>query len=223
MMISFLSTIFTYFTYFLAPPFCLYCRSSLQVRQALCNSCSLQILPIVPFDLYFGKAKIVKVFAVSAYKDPLRLLILAKHYGNETYIRLLANFVVQQSIIEHLNFDIIMFIPLHWTRYASRGFNQAEIIAQAIAQKTGKFVVPAIRRLKKTQFQARLSVEQRENNVKDAFVLDKKFARQIEGKKILLVDDLFTTGSTIKSVAHLLFEYNPEKIDVFVICRVTNS
>ncbi|MBP6870035.1 ComF family protein [Candidatus Babeliales bacterium] len=222
MIFSFLVSAYTYFTYFLAPPFCLFCSESLHERKALCTNCSLQVLPIVPFDFYLGKEKIVKVFAVSAYKDPLRSLVLAKHANNETYIRLLADFIAGQAIVARLDFDIILFIPLHWTRYASRGFNQAEIIAQAVAQKTGKFVIPAIVRSKKTEFQARLSVEAREQNVQNAFTVDPKYAQQITGKKILLVDDLFTTGSTVKSVAQILFKFKPASVDVFVACRVTS-
>ncbi|MDP3788111.1 MAG: phosphoribosyltransferase family protein [Candidatus Chromulinivorax sp.] len=183
----------------------------------------MQILPIVPFDFYLGKNNIITVFAVSAYKDPLRSLILAKHTGNETYIRFLANFIVAQPMIDHLDFDCITFIPLHWTRYASRGFNQAEIIAQALSERTGKPVLPLITRSKKTQYQARLSLQQREHNVRDAFSVNEKYSRIIAGKKILIVDDLFTTGSTIKAAAHILLPLQPAKIDVFVACRVVST
>jgi len=122
--------------------------------------------------------------------------------------------------LQHIDFDIIVFIPLHWTRYAARGFNQAQIIAEHLAKKTGKPVIPFLIRSKKTKFQASLSVDERDANVQDAFRIDKKYAHEITGKKILLVDDLFTTGSTIKSAAHALYLYNPIKIDAFVVCRV---
>lgn len=217
-----LSSLYIYFTHFLSPPLCLHCRQSLSIRTAFCSSCVLQILPIVPFDFYLGKAATIKVFAVSAYKDPLRSLILAKHRGNETSIRFLADFMASQSVIDHLDFDIITFIPLHWTRYASRGFNQAEIIAQAITDRTGKPIVPFIIRSKKTQFQAKLSLPQREVNVQNAFTINEKYIRRIAGKKILIVDDLFTTGSTVKAAAHILLPYNPAKIDLFVACRVVS-
>ena len=217
-----LSSLYIYFTHFLSPPLCLHCGHSLLVRTAFCSSCALQILPVVPFDFYLGKTATIKVFAVSAYKDPLRSLILAKHRGDETAIRFLADFMVAQPIIDHLNFDVITFIPLHWTRYALRGFNQAEIIAQAISDKTGKSVVPFIVRSKKTQFQAKLSLLQREVNVQNAFTINEKYIRQITGKKILIVDDLFTTGSTVKAAAHILLPYNPAKIDLFVACRVVS-
>ncbi len=183
----------------------------------------LHILPVVPFDFYIGKSTTIKIFAVSAYKDPLKSLILAKHRGNETYIRFLADFMVNQAMVAHLDFDIITFIPLHWTRYASRGFNQAEIIARMLAEKTGRPVIPLVVRSKKTQYQAQLSLQERERNVHDAFDLNEKYSEQIIGKKVLIVDDLFTTGSTIKAAAQVLLPYNPAKIDVFVACRVVSS
>ena len=223
MITRFLSSLYIYVTHFLSPPCCLYCRQSLVIRQAFCASCAMQILPIVPFDFYLGKTKMVKIFAVSAYKDPLRSLVLAKHRGNETYIRFLADFMVNHPMVTHLDFDVITFIPLHWTRYASRGFNQAEIIANALAEKTGRPVIPAIVRSKRTQYQARLSLQEREHNVQDAFELNEKYRHQLTGKKILIVDDLFTTGSTIKAVAKILLPCNPAKIDVFVACRVISS
>lgn len=220
MISHFFATLYRYFTHFLSPPQCLHCKQSLAERQAFCVSCSLLILPVVPFDFYLGKHTQIKVFAVSAYKDPLRSLVLAKHAGNETYVRFLANFMVEQPVINNLDFDIITFIPLHWTRYASRGFNQAEIIAKALSERTGKPVFPLLVRSKKTEYQARLSLQQRESNVSDAFVANQKYVRIIAGKKILIVDDLFTTGSTIKAAAHVLLPLKPAKIELFVVCRV---
>ena len=223
MLHQFLSQLYVYVTHFLSPPLCLHCQESLVIRTAFCTSCLVLIAPIVPFDLYLGKNNTITIFAVSGYKDPLRALILAKHRGNETTIRFLADFMARSPIVNNLDFDIITFVPLHWTRYASRGFNQAQIIAQAVADVTGKPVIPLLSRSKRTQFQARLSLNQREQNVHNAFTIDPKYARQIAGKKILIVDDLFTTGSTIKAVSDQLLQYQPAKIVVFVACRVINS
>lgn len=220
---NWLSQLYYYVTAFLSPPSCLHCHQSLLVRTAFCTGCAVQILPIVPFDLYLGKNNVMTVFAISAYKDPLRSLILAKHRGDETAIRFLADFMAHSPIVQCLDFDLIIFIPLHWMRYASRGFNQAQIIAQAISDVTGKPIIDCVKRSKKTQFQARLSLLQREENVANAFVFDQKYTRNVAGKKILIVDDLFTTGSTIKAVSALLQKYQPAKIDVFVACRVVNS
>lgn len=223
MIFQFLSSLYLALTQFLSPPACLYCHENIPTRQAFCTSCSSLILPIVPFDFYVGKNTTITVFALSAYKDPVRSLILAKHRGNETSIHFLADLMCQQTVLQQLDIDIIIFIPLHWTRYAARGFNQAEIIARAVGTKMGKIVIPLIIRSKKTDYQARLSLQEREHNVGNAFALDHSYIGMIAGKNILIIDDLFTTGSTVKAVAALLIPYQPAKIQVLVACRVTGT
>jgi len=219
-MLKFLQRAYNFFTYFIAPPYCLFCRENIQERIALCSSCLITVLPIVPYDFHIGRGKNITVYAMAAYKDPLRKLILAKHTSNATPFVYLADMMCKQMILQSIDFDIIVFIPLHWTRYAARGFNQAEIIAQQLAKKIGKPIIPLLIRSKKTKFQASLSVGARDENVRDAFRIDTKYKHEIAGKKILLVDDLFTTGSTIKAAACILYVENPLKIDVFVACRV---
>jgi len=220
MIMQFLYELYEKFTYFLAPPYCLVCKDYLHLRQPFCNACKATILPVAPYDFMVTPTKKVAVYALSAYKEPLRTLVLAKHQRNQIYTIFLAQLMSQHSILQHIDADIITFIPLHWTRYASRGFNQAQIIAQQLGKVTGKQVIPLIIRRKKTQFQARLPLHEREKNVSDAFVLDEQFLQAIAGKKILIVDDLFTTGSTIKAVSLLLFAHRPMSISVFVACRV---
>jgi ComF family protein len=195
----------------------------MHVRQAMCSLCAQKIMPIVSFDSYCGKGKYARIFAVSAYQEPLRSFILAKHYHNQAHIVLLADFIVRYlDMLDDVDFDSIVPVPLHWTRYAARGFNQADIIAQSISKVMGKPVIPAVCRSKKTAYQASLSVGQREKNVAQAFSLNNEYRNFIEGKKILIVDDLFTTGSTIKSIASVLHEAGAASVDVFVVCRVVS-
>lgn len=220
MIFSYLHKIYNFFTYVIAPPYCLFCRKSMQDRHALCPKCLLMVVPIVPFDFHIGRNQNLRVYALSAYKDPLKKLILAKHYNNAIPSIYIAKMICELPILEYLEFDMIVFIPLHWTRYADRGFNQSEIFAREIAKKTGKPVVPLLIRSKKTAFQASLSAHQREQNVKDAFNLNAAYQHNVAGKKILIVDDLFTTGSTIKSAAQLLFIHKVLQVDVVVACRV---
>ncbi len=207
--------------YILSPPLCLSCKKNLEIRVALCDDCAKKIMPIVPFDCYYGKGKYAKIFAISAYQEPLRSLILAKHHKNHAHVSLFANFIVDYcSTLQDLDFDYIVPVPLHWTRYAARGFNQGEIFANAISQTVGKPVLPVVRRLKKTAYQASLSLEKREFNMENAFCIDEQYFNFIQTKKFLIVDDLFTTGSTVRSIAQLLDSHGAFSVDVFVVCRV---
>lgn len=217
---SYLSTIYQYITFFISPPRCSYCLVDLVERKPLCSVCLMQITPIAPFDFYCTEKKVATVFALSGYHDPVRSLVISKYRRDETYVRFLAQLMAHHILVQRADFDLITFIPLHWTRYAVRGFNQAQIIADIIGQKTNKPVLPLVLRSKKTAYQASLSLHERHSNVADAFMINPQYAFAIAGKKIILVDDLFTTGATVKAVCLLMWKHKPEKIQIFVACRV---
>lgn len=98
--------------------------------------------------------------------------------------------------------DMIVPVPLHPRRLAERGFNQAERFADMIARILDVPVVRALQRARATHAQARLTKEQRANNVRDAFCLVEGVS--VQAKRVLLVDDVFTTGSTMQACAEEL-------------------
>ena len=92
--------------------------------------------------------------------------------------------------------DAVVPVPLHWTRRWKRGYNQAEIIAQVLAEKLdAECVADALKRCRRTKSQTTLSIAEKEKNVRGAFVAGEK--APVSAKHILLVDDVFTTGSTL--------------------------
>jgi len=112
-------------------------------------------------------------------------------------------------------------IPLHFTRFASRGFNQAQEIARVLSQKSDKNIAPILKRTKITKRQSKLTQEGRSENVKHAFSLRASDTiSQYTGKHLLLVDDLMTTGSTLTAAAKKLRELQPRAITAVVACRV---
>ena len=111
-------------------------------------------------------------------------------------------------------------IPLHWTRFAWRGYNQADEIAQVLAQKRGKPVVHLLQRIQRTRYQAELESPQRKENVKKAFTLRVADKNLYQDKHIILVDDLMTTGATLQAAAKELFKLKPASITAVVVCRV---
>jgi len=200
------------------PPLCAHCKSFLQKRAVFCSDCYAAITPVVSTDVEITKTKKIKLFAVCAYKDPVRSLILSKHRSDIVSARQLGQLVCEMTYVHNVPFDYIVPVPLHWTRFAQRGFNQAEQMARMIAKKTGKPVVNMLQRRKKTKFQAVLDKTGRVENLKDAFVLRNKKLK--EGAVFLLVDDLFTTGATLKSAARCLYQLKPESIVAVVASRV---
>lgn len=211
--------VFTWVQALVSPPFCAYCHAFMDKRTPLCDACILNIKPVLPHYVTVTKMQRIPVYALSDYQEPLRTFILSKNYGDKVMIEELARIMVDRLPLHALDFDIIVPIPLHWRRKAWRGFNQAEVIAQMIGHETDKPVVTFLRRKKKTVFQAELRAHDRASNLVDAFELTSD-ALKYKNMSILLVDDLLTTGSTVRSAAKLLKGLNPRKLHAIVACRV---
>jgi ComF family protein len=114
--------------------------------------------------------------------------------------------------------DVVAPIPLHWLRYWQRGFNQSEVLARALAQKLGKLCRPRLlRRVRRTPPQTSQTPAQRRENVRGAFALRRTL--DLEGKTVLLVDDVLTTGATCSEAAKTLRPLRPAKIFACVLAK----
>lgn len=202
------------------PSLCAYCRAFLSTRTIFCADCNNKIIRIVSKQIDLTANFSMTVFAISDYKDPLKRLILAKSWSDSLASYQMGQLLWEMTPIQHLDYDVIVPIPLHWTRYAWRGFNQAHEIARVISANKKVPIEYLVVRRKKTVFQSAVPSAGRVENVKDAFVLDNALAHQYEGKHILLVDDLMTTGATLRAVGKVLLQLKPRKITVAVVCRV---
>ena len=202
------------------PPICAYCRCFLEKETIFCNSCFSFVVPIVSSKVSITAKKEIKVFAISDYKDPIRSLILSKNRSDIVSSRQLGQLILNMTHIKNVKFDYIVPIPLHWTRFAKRGFNQAEEMANVISNETGRPVIHLLKRLKKTKYQASLKRVMREENLKNSFVLSNFNSEVFLNKHILIVDDLFTTGATLRNAAKELYKLKPALITLVVACRV---
>jgi len=212
--------VYNSFLNIIAPPFCAYCKKFLTYDLVFCMQCKDNIAPIVSITRSITKKYRMKVFAVSDYKDPLKKLILAKRWGAIVASRQLGQILWEVSYVKNVDFDYIVPISLHWTRFARRGFNQAQEIAQVLAEKSGKPIVNLLKRSKRTAYQSQLVYVQRSENLKNAFVLNKAEKNKYNNKHLLLVDDLMTTGATLQAGARELLKLKPRIITAAVICRV---
>ncbi|MCL5017523.1 MAG: ComF family protein [Patescibacteria group bacterium] len=114
---------------------------------------------------------------------------------------------------------VVVPIPLHKDRERERGFNQSKLIAEIFSKKTGAIInADVIKRVKATKTQADLKdPKERQENVKDCFEI--KDLETIKNKNVVLVDDVFTTGSTIGEAATLLKKHGAKKIIAFVFAK----
>ncbi|HVN94973.1 MAG TPA: ComF family protein [Syntrophorhabdaceae bacterium] len=153
------------------------------------------------------------------FEDKLRDTIHAfKFRGRRDVGRLLVR-LIEAKIrgIAH-SFDVIVPIPVTWRRLMERGFNQSFIIGEEIAKITGKSIYPSVLvKTKKTRDQYLLSREERRKNVKGIFSVRNESS--IEGKKVLLVDDLFTPGYTAREASRCLIARSAGEVILFALAR----
>ncbi|HBY05648.1 MAG: Phosphoribosyltransferase [candidate division TM6 bacterium GW2011_GWE2_42_60] len=204
----------------LAPPYCVSCHRFLEERIPLCTSCERFLEPVVSLEVSVTSNYAMRVYALTSYDKVVRSLVLAKHSRQRIASRQLGELVARGCYCPWEQFDCLVPVPLHWQRYAARGYNQAKVMAERIAQVRGITVSDGVRRVRATRFQATLSAEERIENVMAMSVLKKGFAEQYRGKHVVLIDDVFTTGATLCAVAKAIAVANPKTISALVAARV---
>jgi ComF family protein len=146
---------------------------------------------------------------------PIRSLIHAAKYTG--MMRLASALGTQMATNWKTSFDAIVPVPLHRTRLAERGYNQSALIARGFDEK--RVLERAIRRTRPTPTQTSLVVEQRIENVRNAFAMTRR-ATDLYGKDVLIVDDVMTTGATIASVAREVWRAQPASVSIAVVAMV---
>ena len=207
----------------LYPPLCRGCQCYVTEGLLFCDNCSKKVRPLVSLDIPITPTYTMTLFAAARYMQPVKGLVLRKFAGDVLASKQLAQLILQQTPIKNLHIDYIVPIPLHWRRYAHRGFNQAQVMAQALGRELHVPVLDLLRRTRATGYQSRLSLVEREENVRGIFALKSRYATTIrscvQGKTILFVDDLSTTGATLANAAKVITRYRPAQVLGVVAAR----
>ena len=120
--------------------------------------------------------------------------------------------------------DVLVPVPLHWRRGWSRRYNQSGALARVISQQTGvKLASEALRRIRATEQQIGLSRAQRASNVQGAFKVANDRMADIQGRRIILIDDVLTSGATTDACARALLRAKAAQVDVLVFARVVDT
>lgn len=147
-------------------------------------------------------------------------ILLAKHGGRLALLRHLARLLAEDAPrrLSLAEWDGLVPVPLHWTRRWQRGFNQAEVLARAVGRQHGLPVLGrALSRVRATPPQQG-DVGARRRNVGDAFVV--LAPARVTGQRLLLVDDVFTTGATADACARVLLRAGAADVGVLTLARV---
>ena len=196
----------------LQAPMCSRCGEPVEGRvdgAFVCHLC-------VSADRRFTRAR-----SVARFDGAVRTLIHAYKYDRHTWlardlVRLLE--AGWQTHYEDVEIDGVTWVPLHPTRRRARGFNQAQLLAQGLSARLRlPLLRGAVRRDRATATQTHLTAAQRAENVRGAFSCPRP--HRVQGRRILLVDDVMTTGATVDEVARSLFRAAAAAVHVLTVAR----
>lgn len=208
-------------------PVCPSCLALPQPLQAefFCRACRTPFVDSYPLDEHDlctvcreSGVNFDLAYSFGSYEGPLRRLIHLFKYGKvETLAAPLSRFLIRALPLEQ-RFDLVIAMPMHWLKRWQRGFNQAELLATPVARRYGVKLSTNLKRKRYTKPQAGLTESQRRENLIDS--LHVKEPGEIAGKNVLLVDDVFTTGATLRAAAAALKGAGAAHVSALTLARV---
>jgi ComF family protein len=224
------------------PPLCPSCREPLGDGVGLCAACWSKLSLIeppycarlgIPFTYDPGPGLLSmeaianppaydRARAAVRYDDIARALVLSFKYGDRLDLAPMMGRWMARAGRELLaDADALLRVPLHWRRLWARRFNQAAALAGAISQQSGVPVLPGgIKRVRATPQQVGLSKTERADNVQGAFRVPAEQKAEIAGRRLVLIDDVLTSGATVDTCARALLRAGAAHVDVLVFARV---
>lgn len=227
------------------PPICLKCHEPLATQDTLCPACWSTIdfirLPLcdrlgipLPYDSGAGTLSAQAVAtpplyararAVARYNGSMRQLIHdLKFHDRHDARRLFGRWMAEAGMSLIADADVIVPVPLHRWKLLKRRFNQSAILSAELSRLTAKVNAPlALVRSRRTVPQLGLTAIQRQQNVKGAFSVPPRQRPAVEGRRVLLVDDVITTGATITAATAALLSAGAARVDVLALAIVTDT
>ena len=157
------------------------------------------------------------VYSYGSYEGTLRELVHLFKYGGVRPLAGTFGRFMAQALPRDASFDVIVPMPLHWFKKWQRGFNQSDVLAREIGKKWRVPVRNVIRRRRATSPQAGLTNAKRRANVRGAFQVTGH--RRLDGMRVLLVDDVVTTGATASACARVLKRAGAAHVALLALAR----
>ncbi|MFQ5665516.1 MAG: ComF family protein [Candidatus Binatia bacterium] len=213
------------------PGFCAACLRRISTPQSpLCPTCGLPFSTSGDADHLcgqclqrrpcFGRARACTVYDAGATADhPLKLVLQRYKYNRAVSLaRPLAELLAKRAPFAVADYDAVIPVPLHIERLRWRGFNQAQLLVRTVAARERVPIDPfSLRRTRSTPPQVQLNETERRHNVTGAFSVVRP--RRVRGRRILLTDDVYTTGATVRECSRVLLRAGATQVDVLVLAR----
>ena len=208
-------------------PVCAYCLSLPQPLESefFCQSCKIPFVEVHALDddglctvCRTGLVNFDSAYSFGSYEGSLQKLIHLFKYGKVERLADPLRQLLLRALPRNGNFDLVLAMPMHWRKQWARGFNQAELLALPVAKRFGLKLSTHLRRSRFTQSQAGLDESERQLNLEDSFVVRRP--EQIRGKRLLLIDDVLTTGATLRAAAEALKSAGAARVSVLTLARV---
>ena len=223
------------------PPKCIICKSDCMNANLLCSECFGKISFITrPYckkcgnslkkilgkcselNCIYDKHTYSQVRSVIEYNDFSKKIITSfKFNDNFRLIKLFKSwFKYTLSTVNYNDIKLIVPVPLHKSKLKMRGFNQSSILAKIISKISGiNYKSNILIKIKNTENQSDLSKRLREKNLNGAFSVNARYNKLIEGQKVLLIDDIITTGSTVNECSKTLLSNGAKEIIVISLAK----
>lgn len=208
---------------------CVRCTQEIAQSELVCPNCEKPSIGGGVHPICKRKYGLDGLWSLGIYQDPLKKGIQKLKYKfvfdlGETLINLLIEYWAKyqplflEEIIKNQGVEwVVVPVPLHTKRQKWRGFNQAALLGQILSKKLGLEYLEGLKRVKYTKPQVGLKGYQRKLNIKNAFILNSKIINL--KSNILLVDDVWTTGSTLKECCYVLKRGGAKKVWAITLAR----
>ena len=208
----------------LYPPRCPLC-DEIQLKRKLCHDClnSLNFLEADFTAPYLDRVWFNRARSCVSYEGKVVEAIHALKYSLRFDLLYFFGDLLMEQLNEMDSYDLVLPVPLHWKRLWRRGYNPSALLARFVSKKAGvKINYFTLKKKRNISPQVGLGREDRLANVKDAWDIDEKYLPHLRGSKILLIDDVLTTGATANECSKVLIKKAKCcLVDVLTIARTT--
>lgn len=203
---------------------CHACKESCEFGIVLCDECKKKLKEVIKYPVAVKDTNCdFTIFTMSSYNSfAADMVKIIKYKPSKKLAVILADTCVETAELKKFirPDDVLIPVPMHEKRLSERGFNQASVLAETYAEKLNCYFSPAIIRSRFTKPQASCDEKERFTNLENAFALSPKLEKSaLSGKRLILIDDVATTGTTLQKCVAPLRELQPKEIIALVVAH----